>query len=113
MWVKRLRCTWRAKQLRSVHGPSSIDEDLARPIKDLELTPLVSRELDMRLPNRILHTACLLGFKKETPHYAGSGFVVAVPGAHGNSHLYLVTAKHLAERMECHPGLAPRFETNG
>ena len=57
----------------------------------------------MRLPGRILHTACLLGFKKETPQYAGSGFVVAVPGAHGNSHLYLVTAKHLAERMECRP----------
>jgi hypothetical protein len=29
--------------------------------------------------------------------------VVAVPGAHGNSHLYVVTAKHLAERMECCP----------
>ena len=57
----------------------------------------------MRLPERILHTACLLGFKKETPQYAGSGFVVAVPGAHGNSHLYVVTAKHLAERMECCP----------
>lgn len=57
----------------------------------------------MRLPDRILHTACLLGFKKETPQYAGSGFVVAVPGAHGNSHLYLVTAKHLTERMECCP----------
>jgi hypothetical protein len=57
----------------------------------------------MRLPERILHTACLLGFKKEEPHYAGSGFVVAVPGAHGDSHLYVVTAKHLAERMECCP----------
>ncbi|MGC1966678.1 MAG: hypothetical protein WA673_09470, partial [Candidatus Acidiferrales bacterium] len=57
----------------------------------------------MRLPDSILHTACLLGFKKETPQYAGSGFVVAVPGAHGNSHFYVVTAKHLAERMECCP----------
>ena len=57
----------------------------------------------MRLPDRILHTPFLLGFKKETPHYAGSGFVVAVPGAHDNSHLYVVTAKHLAERMECCP----------
>jgi hypothetical protein len=60
-------------------------------------------ELDMRLPDRILRTPCLLGFKKETPQYAGSGFVVAVPGTHGNSHLYVVTAKHLAERMECCP----------
>jgi hypothetical protein len=60
-------------------------------------------ELDMRLPDRILHSPCLLGFKRETPHYAGSGFVVAVPGAHGNSHLYVVTAKHLAKRMECCP----------
>jgi hypothetical protein len=57
----------------------------------------------MRVPDRILHTACLFGFKKETPHYAGCGFVVAVPGAHGNSHFYVVTAKHLAERMECCP----------
>jgi hypothetical protein len=57
----------------------------------------------MRLPERILHTPFLLGFKKETPHYAGSGFVAAVPGAHGDSHLYVVTAKHLAERMECCP----------
>lgn len=57
----------------------------------------------MRLPDRILHTAFLLGFKKETPQYAGSACVVAVPGAHGNSHLYVVTAKHLAARMECCP----------
>jgi len=57
----------------------------------------------MRLPERILNTACLLGFKKETPHYAGSGFVVDVPGTHGNSHLYLVTAKHIADRLECCP----------
>jgi hypothetical protein len=42
----------------------------------------------MRLPDRVLNTACLLGFKKETPQYAGTGLVVAVPGAHGNSHLY-------------------------
>jgi hypothetical protein len=60
-------------------------------------------EFDMRLPERILHTAFLLGFKKETPQYAGSGFVVAVPGAHGSSHLYVVTARHLAERMDCCP----------
>lgn len=57
----------------------------------------------MRLPERILHTACLLGFKKETPQYAGSGCVVAVPRAHGNSQLYLVTAKHVAEDLECCP----------
>jgi hypothetical protein len=57
----------------------------------------------MRLPDRMLHTPCLLGFKKETPHDAGSGFVAAMPGAHGNSHLYVVTAQHLAESMECCP----------
>lgn len=57
----------------------------------------------MRLPDRILHTACILGFKKETPQYAGNGFVVAVPGEHGNSHLYVVTAKHVADQMECCP----------
>jgi hypothetical protein len=57
----------------------------------------------MRLPDRILNTACLLGFKKETPQYAGSGFVVDVPGTHGNSHLYLVTAQRIAERLECCP----------
>ena len=56
----------------------------------------------MRLPDRMLRTAFLIGFKKETPQYAGSGFVVAVPGALGNA-LYVVTAKHLAERMECCP----------
>ena len=57
----------------------------------------------MRLPDRMLYTAFLIGFKKETPQYAGSGFLVAMPGAQGNSHLYVVTAKHLAERMECCP----------
>lgn len=57
----------------------------------------------MRLPDRILQTACLLGFKKETPQYAGSGFVAAVPSAHGNSQLYVVTTRHIAERMECCP----------
>jgi hypothetical protein len=60
-------------------------------------------ELNMRLPDRILRTPFLLGFKKETPQYAASAFVVAVPGAHGNSHLYVVTAKHLADRMDCCP----------
>ena len=53
----------------------------------------------MRLPDRLLNTACLLGFKKELPQYAGTGFVVAVPGAHGNSHLYVVTSKRVAEKM--------------
>lgn len=57
----------------------------------------------MRLPGKILRTACLLGFKKETPHYAGSGLVVAVPGARGDSHFYLVTSKSVAERMDCCP----------
>lgn len=57
----------------------------------------------MRLPERLLHTAFLLGFKKETPQYSGSGFVAQVPGARGKSHFYIVTAKHLAERMECCP----------
>jgi hypothetical protein len=57
----------------------------------------------MRLPNRILLTPFLLGFKKEIPQYAACGFLVAVPGAHGNSHLYAVTARHLAVRMECCP----------
>lgn len=57
----------------------------------------------MRLPERILHTACLLGFKKETPQYSGSGFLAAVPGSRGNSDLYVVTARHLARRMECCP----------
>jgi hypothetical protein len=57
----------------------------------------------MRLPDRILNTAFLLGFKRETPHYAGTGFVVSVPGAHGNSHLYILTAKRVAEKMERFP----------
>ena len=67
----------------------------------------------MRLPDRILHTACLLAFKREVPHYAGSGFVVAVSGAHGNSHLYLVTAKHLAERMQRRPMLMGFSQKDG
>jgi len=57
----------------------------------------------MRLPDKILNTACLLGFKKELPQYAGTGFVVAVPGVHGNSHLYVVTSKRVAEKLECCP----------
>jgi hypothetical protein len=57
----------------------------------------------MRLPDRILQTPFLLGFKKEIPQYAACGFLVGVPGAHGNSHLYAVTATHLAVRMECCP----------
>ena len=54
----------------------------------------------MRLPDRILNTACLLGFKKELPQYAGTGFVVAVAGVHGNPHLYVVTSKRVAGKME-------------
>ena len=57
----------------------------------------------MRLPDRILNTACFFAYKEEKPRYGGTGFVAAVRGIHGNAYLYLVTAKHVAEKLEACP----------
>jgi len=54
----------------------------------------------MRLRDEIVNCACFLAYKEAKPRYGGTAFVVAMRGIHDNAHLYLVTAKHVAEKLE-------------
>jgi hypothetical protein len=75
----------------------------------------------MRLPNEILNTVCFIAKSSAKEKYRGTGFVVSVPGAHRNAHLYIVTARHVARAVTWEPfivgfntkkGTKGRFELN-
>lgn len=66
-------------------------------------------------------TVCFIAKSKAKATYRATGFVVSVAGAHGNAHLYLVTAKHVANSVASEPfiigfnttqGTKGRFEVN-
>jgi hypothetical protein len=58
----------------------------------------------MRFPDRLL--ASVGFFARDLPdvRYRGTGFVISIPGAHGNSFLHIVTAGHVAEALESDSG---------
>jgi hypothetical protein len=53
----------------------------------------------MRLPNEVLNTVCFIARSSAKDTYGATGFIVSVAGAHKNAHLYLVTAKHVAQSI--------------
>jgi len=57
----------------------------------------------MRIPDQILNTVCFIAKSDAKENYRATGFIVSVAGAHGNAHLYLVTAKHVAEAVTWSP----------
>jgi hypothetical protein len=75
----------------------------------------------MRLPDQVLNTVCFIAKSAAMDTYRATGFIVSVPGAHENAHLYLVTAKHVAAAVASEPfiigfnnkqGTKGRFEVN-
>ncbi len=75
----------------------------------------------MRLPNQILNTVCFIAKSGAIESYKATGFIVSVAGAHKNAHLYVVTAKHVANAVAGSPfvigfntneGTKGRFELN-
>jgi hypothetical protein len=61
------------------------------------------KDINMRLPDQVLHTCCFLSHKTQEIKFGGTAFVASVRGAHGNAFMYLVTAKHVAEALEHGP----------
>jgi hypothetical protein len=55
------------------------------------------KDINMRFPDQVL--ACVGFFSRDRADDGciGTGFIVRIPGAHGNSFLHLVTAKHLVD----------------
>jgi len=59
--------------------------------------------MNMRVPDEILKSVVFIGARKKDgePVYRGTGFLVSVAGAHGDpSWIFLVTARHIAEKLE-------------
>jgi hypothetical protein len=54
----------------------------------------------MRLPDQVLNTVCFIAKSAAMDTYRATGFIVSVPTAHDNAHLYLVTAKHVARSQQ-------------
>lgn len=59
-------------------------------------------DMNMRVPDEILKSVVFIGTNDEPePVYRGTGFLVSTPGAYGDvSWIFLVTARHIAERLE-------------
>jgi hypothetical protein len=54
----------------------------------------------MRLPDVVLNTVCFIGLENAgVLKYGGTGFIVAVKGEHQNAYPYLVTAKHVVDKI--------------
>jgi hypothetical protein len=62
------------------------------------LTP--PKDIDMRLPDGITSCVGFISHDQPTIQYGGTGFVVGTQGQHGNAFLHLVTAAHVAEKVE-------------
>jgi hypothetical protein len=77
------------------------------PTKDVRLAGLTPRtwmgepprDIHMRLPDKILNTACFFARDKTPVKYGGTGFVVGMQGVGNEAYLYLVTAKHVVEAL--------------
>lgn len=66
------------------------------------LTP--PKDIGMRVPDRIAN--CVGFVSHDTPEnvkYGGTAFLVGVRGAHDNAYLHLVTAQHVAEKIDPGP----------
>jgi hypothetical protein len=59
-------------------------------------------EMNMRVPDEMLKSTVFIGMRVGTePVYGGTAFLVGVDGAYGSpSWIYLVTAKHVVEKLE-------------
>ena len=63
------------------------------------LTP--PKDMDMRVPDQVLKAVLFVGLPEiPDPEYRGTAFIVTVPGTQSNHFAFLVTARHVAEKLE-------------
>jgi hypothetical protein len=59
------------------------------------------KDIDMRVPDQIKKTILFIGLPDmPEPEYRGTGFIVTVPGTQSNHFAFMVTARHVAERLQ-------------
>jgi hypothetical protein len=59
------------------------------------------KDIDMRVPDQIIKTVLFIGLPDmPEPEYRGTGFIVTVPGTQSNHFAFMVTARHVAERLQ-------------
>jgi hypothetical protein len=59
------------------------------------------KEINMRVPDRIANCVGFISHDiPENIRYGGTAFLVGVKGAHGNAYLHLVTAQHVADKVD-------------
>jgi len=55
----------------------------------------------MRVPDQVRKTVVFVGLPEiPDPQYRGTGFIVTVPGTQDNHFAFMVTARHVAEKLE-------------
>ena len=97
-----------AKELLFGNYPLTVGNKYAHPV-DLRLGGYPRwwlrppSDINMRLPNQVLNTVCFIAHDEAEIRFGGTGFLVAIKGAHENAFLYTVTAKHVAEAVEHGP----------
>src|SRR5579863_5217902 len=59
------------------------------------------KDIDMRVPDQIRKCVLFVGLPEmPEPEYRGTGFIVTVPGSQSNTFAFMVTARHVAERLQ-------------
>ncbi len=54
----------------------------------------------MRFPDQLISCVGFFSYDQQPIQYRGTGFLAAIKGEHGNVYLHLVTAAHVAEKIE-------------
>jgi hypothetical protein len=58
------------------------------------------KDIDMRVPDQVRKTVLFVGLPEmPEPEYRGTGFIVTVPGENKNHFAFMVTARHVAEKL--------------
>jgi hypothetical protein len=59
------------------------------------------KDINMRVPDQVLKTVVFVGLPEiPDPEYRGTAFIVTVPGTQSNHFAFMVTARHVAEKLE-------------
>jgi hypothetical protein len=59
------------------------------------------KDIDMRVPDEIRKTVLFVGLPEiPDPEYRGTAFIVTVPGTQDNHYAFMVTARHVAEKLQ-------------
>jgi hypothetical protein len=59
------------------------------------------KDINMRVPDQVLKTVVFVGLPEvPDPEYRGTAFIVTMPGTQDNDFAFMVTARHVAEKLE-------------